>query len=276
MDEHDRGKYDPMATPAAPHPAESPSEPAPQPMMTAKQDPVGPGYWQKSHKALTYTLIALVVIAVAAAAYWFVLKPKPVAKTTTTTIQTQTQAAQAASTIATATKNYSSPNFNLSFDYPQDWTVADNGGGVMTVKSPSLQLKNASGQLVAGQVVLTIRDHVQKLSEFDSGNSTATRDSQKVAYTKPTQNQRANTYLSFLQYASTTTTGALDGVYITGDSGYTKGQAIPLVDVQKVDPVISVTFLTTSGKALSIADSAWDNSSFSTPLTNMLKSFAIN
>src|SRR5256885_7448114 len=48
-------------------------------------------------------------------------------------------------------------NFALAFDYPQDWTVADNGGGIMTVTSPNLKLKDPNGQAGTGQIVLTDR-----------------------------------------------------------------------------------------------------------------------
>ena len=232
-------------------------------------------------------VVALIVIAAGAAAYWFLIKSKPASNTTgqsqaNTTTNSQASSsstsapAAAATTIASTTKNYTSTNFNLSFDYPDDWTVTDNGGGILTVKSPTLSLKNAAGQSVNGQIVLTIRNKSQKLTEFNSGNATATRDSIKIAYAKPTQTQRGNTYVSFLQYATTTAAGGLDGVYITGDSGYLKGQAIPLTDVSKVDPDVAITFIDGNSKALTIADSQWSDTNFATPLTKLLESLSIN
>jgi hypothetical protein len=240
-----------------------------QPRETA-----GPDYWKKPKKRWPMYLLALVLLAaIAAGAYWFALKPKPKANTGST--NTAQAPAKAATQITATTKSYSSSNFYLTFSYPQDWTVTDNGGGIMTVKSPTLSLKNANGQTQSGNIVLTIRDKTQKLSEFDKGNATATRDSEKIAYTKPAQTQRGSTYISFLQYSTTTASGALDGIYITGDNGYQKGQAIPLVDITKVDPVISITFLNKADSSLSIPDSMWADTSFSGPLKTMLESFSI-
>ncbi len=238
----------------------------------------------KPGKSWTKPLIFVtVLVAAGGAGYWFFMKPKPVATNTTTSTTTassstapSTAPVATSSKISTTTKSYTSPNFNLAFSYPDDWTVTDQGGGTMTVKSPSLSLKNTSSQAVNGFVVFTIKNHAQKLTEFDKGNSTATRDSLKIAYVKPTQTQRANTYVSYLQYATTTASGGLDGIYITGDSGYLKGQAIPLVDVAKVDPNITITFLDSNSKALTIADSLMDDATFSGPLINLLKSLSIN
>jgi hypothetical protein len=244
------------------------------PTQQPPREAVGPDYWKKPKKRWPKYVLALILLAaIVAGAYWFVLKPEP--KTNTVSTNTAQTPAKAAPQITAATKSYSSSNFYLTFSYPQDWTVTDNGGGIMTVKSPTLSLKNASGQTQSGNIVLTIRDKAQKLSEFDKGNATATRDSEKIAYTKPAQTQRGSTYISFLQYSATSASGALDGIYITGDNGYQKGQAVPLVDITKVDPVISVTFLNKAGTQLSIPDSMWADASFSGPLKAMLESFSI-
>ena len=265
-----------------PNPAPEPAQPPPvdyggvpsQPEPVQSTPPPKP----KSGKNwLLISLIAVLIIIILGAAYWLLIKSKPATSTKTSTSQTAKTAEPAAAAVIDATtKPYSSTNFNLIFAYPADWTVTDTGSGIMTVKSPTTQLKGATGATVAGQIVLTLRNTTQKLAEFNGGNATATRDSLKIAYAKPTPTQRANTYISFLQYATTTTTGALDGVYITGDSGYQKAGAIPLVDVQKIDPIISITFVNSAGAPISIADSAWDTTSFSGPLTTMLESFSIN
>lgn len=224
--------------------------------------------------------IVLFVFAILAIAYK-TLSNKPKKPSTATTSQNQVAQTQATSAaiITTATKNYASQNFALSFNYPQDWTVTDSGGGVMTVKSPSLTLKDSSGQSQKAFVVLTFRNKTQKLAEFDAGSAVAERDSIKIAYTKPTQSQRGDTYISFLRYAKSSS--GLDGVYITGNSGYKAGQTIPLADIQKVDPVINYSFIRdTSGTKIAagpvtIASSVWDDSNFSTPLINVLKSLVI-
>lgn len=292
MNEQDKGSFDPLNR-TAPDTPFSHERTAEQDLAAASRRagsmthefaplpkaPI-PALEHSGHRNLIISLVALAVLALGAGGvYWFILNHKSTANfgAPSQTSQSQSaQAAPAAAQIAAATKSYTSPNFNLSFDYPQDWIVTDGGGGSMTVKSPLIQLKNAAGQTVTGAILLTIRDHSQKLTEFNSGNATAVRDSVKIAYTKPTQTQRANTYISFLQYAGTRTLGALDGVYITADNGYQKGQAIPLVDVQKVDPIISLTFFDSSGKPLSVQNTMWDDQNFAGPLTKLLQSFSIN
>lgn len=241
-------------------------------------EPVGPDYWKKPRRSkLLYLVVLLIAAAALVAGYWFLIKPKP-AKTTQ-----QTQATVAKTeTINSKTDHYDSNNFSLGFDYPHGWTLTDtSGSGRLTIVSPAMQLKDASGQSVNGQIVMTIRDKTQKLTEFDRGAALAVRDSEKIAYARPSQIQRGSTYLSFLQYATTSGSG-LDAIYITGDNGYQKNQTVPLVDVAKSDPVISIAFTKCSdtkcsnGTQLSLSQTAWDDNSFSKPLKSLLESLTIN
>ena len=230
---------------------------------------------RKWQRAFVILLVILIIIALVGA-FFYKTKHRPQVTTkTTTVIQT------APSKITSQTKTYSSPNFYLSISYPVDWTVKDSGGGVMTITSTPIGVKEAGGQNVTGQIILTFRNSGQPMPEFDKGNATATLDSQKIAYTKPSQNQRANTYLSFLTYASTPSKG-IDGIYVTGDYGYKKDQAIPKVDIQKIDPIISVTFVKCSDKSctgkttpMTIAVSTWADAQISEPITKMLESLTI-
>jgi hypothetical protein len=251
-------------------------EPGTAPQPKPPEQRVGPDYWKKPKKPVwKYLIIVLVVAVLAAAAYKVVMKPKPAPTQ-------QTSASQTAGTsqLNSKTKHYDSANFTLGFDYPADWTLSDTAGsGKLTVVSPAVKLKDASGQEVTGQITMTLRDKTQKLTEFDKGNAVATQDSEKIAYTNPTQTQRGSTYISFLQYASSNS--GLDGIYVTGDNGYQKDQAIPLVDITKVDPVTSITFAKcpdakcTGTTPLSIQQTSWSDSSFSGPLRKMLQSLSI-
>lgn len=225
-------------------------------------------------KVLTI-IIALILIGTAA--YLLFGHPKKTPSPANSSSQNATKVAPNIPTIS-----YSSSNFALSFDYPQKWTVTDNGGGQMQVKSPVTKLKSAAGDQVDGQIVMTIANKGQNLSVFDKGNATAVMDSQKISYTKPAQTQRANTYISFLQYFSTTQTGALDGIYITGDYGYQKTQDVLKTDVGNIDPLVTVTFIKCASsdcpagtaKGLSIASSSWSDTTLSAPILKMLRSLA--
>jgi hypothetical protein len=225
-------------------------------------------------KPLKYLLIIIVVAGLAVAVYTVFFKAKPAAAPTKTSAS-QTAGSSSGSSAAVATKHYDSSNFNLGFDYPDTWKVSDaDGSGKLTVTSPTTQFKDTSGQNINGQIVMTIRDKTQKLTEFDKGSATAVKDSEKIAYTKPSQTQRASTYISFLSYASSTSSGGFNGIYITGDNGYKKDQTVPMVDINKVDPVINITFLK-DGTTASVAISSWNDANFSGPLKAMLQSLSI-
>ncbi|HXY18095.1 MAG TPA: hypothetical protein VEH48_01585 [Candidatus Nitrosopolaris sp.] len=257
-------------------------EQQPLPEAAAPREHVGPDYHRKenrSHKALIVTVILVLLIGGGTAA-WYQKHRSDNQKQAKAIQQLQAQQQAVANQIDSKTKSYTSPNFYLTFSYPADWTISDNGNGLMSAVSPAIKLKNAIGQSVTGQIELLIRNTTNKLSEFSAGNATAVFDSQKITYTDPTPNQRAQTYLSFLQYASSTS--GLDGIYITSDNGYTRGQAIPLVDVSQENPIIDIVFNkcandVCSGKTtpLSIEASSWNDAGFSTPLVNMLKSLSI-
>jgi hypothetical protein len=227
-------------------------------------------------------LTVAIIAALAAAAYLVFFKSKP-AKAPTRSGKSSNTLQSGSNSTATPTKHYDSSNFNLGFDYPEDWKVSDvDGSGKLTVTSPAMKLKDASGQNVTGQIIMEIRDKTQKLTEFDKGSATAARDSEKIAYTKPSQTQRASTYISFLSYATSTTSGGFNGIYITGDNGYQKGQDIPLVDITKVDPTINITFnkcaddkCSVKGAPMSVSLTSWSDINFANPLKSMLESLSI-
>lgn len=182
--------------------------------------------------------------------------------------------------INSETKRYSSSQFSLDFDYPSDWEVKEEQTeGILTATSPNVSIPASGGGVVTGRIVLTVMGKNQKLPEFDKGNSTAVIDSEKVAYLKPSSAQRGQTYISFLNYANSDSSGLIDGVYITGDFGYQVEQAIPKVDIQKIDPIIKLTFLACDGtcaKPIGITKEAWVAPEFGGALKKILQSFTIN
>jgi hypothetical protein len=226
-----------------------------------------------------WTFLALIILGGLGAGGWWYVNRKPSPKPAQNN-QQQTQ--QQSNTTAASTKHYDSTDLGLGFDYPENWTVADDNGK-LTVTSPAMQLTDADGQTQTGQAVMTIQSaNAADFSMFQKGPAVAVLASEKVAYTKPTSTQRADTYISFLQYAATTAHGALDGVYVTGDYGYKYADGITEADITKVDPDIRVTFVKCANAActgtltsLSISSDMWSNKSFSSPIEDMLKSLAI-
>lgn len=231
-------------------------------------------------RILVWIIVILVALAAAGGGYYALGRKSP-AKAGSNSKQQSSQSKNQPA-ITASTTQYSSSNFNLSFNYPQGWNVSDTGNGKLTVTSPTMQLTAANGQSQSGRVVMTIQNESSaNFGMFSQGNAVAVLTSQHVNYSNATQTQRASTYVSFLQYATTTAHGGLDGVYVTGDSGYQQGQSIPEVDITKVDPVITVTFnqcsdaTCASPKALTIDSSMWNDSSFSGSILRMIESLAI-
>lgn len=226
-------------------------------------------------------VIILLLVAAGVVGYQQFVKSRAPAKTVTATTTSKTPSNSSAPA-KVATEHFDSTNFNLGFDYPKGWTVADTGEGTLTVTSPA-----SKGQTTAGaamiQTVMTIAPSGKNLTSFDAANGLAIQDSDKISYTNPTSAQRANTYLTFVQYADTTVPGALDAVYITGDYGYQKGQAVPKVDMAKLDPVVAVTFMKCADASCqakpvptNVPVSLWEDPSFQKPILIMLKSLSFN
>jgi hypothetical protein len=232
-------------------------------------------------RVLLIVLVVLFLLGGGAFAYLkFVHNGKTAPKTTTNTSKSNQTATTQPEKIVT--KHFDSNNFNLGFDYPGSWVVADNNDGKLTVTSPVLKLKDSTGQTEDGQIVVTIAAKGQNLTAFDKGSGLAVRDSEKITYTKPTSVQRAQTYLSFVEYG-TTTGGGIDGIFVTGDNGYKKDQYVPKVDMVKLDPVIAVTFLkcadakcVAAPTPTSLSASIWDNLSFKNPILTTLTSLSVN
>jgi hypothetical protein len=238
--------------------------------------PVGKQLKSKKHRILNSLVVFLTILLVVGGGYWLF-------KHTSKRVQPTSNIGQSTpkSVFASTTKQYQSIAFGLTFNYPSDWTVAeDDVANNITAHSLPMSLMAGDGSKTTGEVVLSVDTSGQTLTMFDKGNAVAILSSVKISYTQPSSTQRAQTYMSFLQYATTSENGALDSIYLTGDFGYQKGQAIPEVDVSKVDPLIRISFLKCSGTAcsskstpLSIQGTVWNDTNFSQPLENMLKSF---
>jgi hypothetical protein len=186
-----------------------------------------------------------------------------------------------------ATQQYNSTNLSLSFNYPPGWTITDTAyTNQLTLKSPAVELLTAPNQLTKGRITMLVQNQSPAvIAGYQSGNATAALASQLITYTNPSTGQRASTYISFLHYASSTTTpiSNIDAIYITGNAGYQLNQYIPLASIQAVSPVIGITFsrcantaCTVNGSAISITSSAWHTTSFSDTLLTLLKSLSIS
>lgn len=233
--------------------------------LTGNKKPKKSRWWVKLLKTL---LIIVIVGALAGGVFWYFDKK---ASTDNKKEAKQSQEQKDSNTDAskipqTTIKHYDSTAFNLGFDYPDSWKVTEASGKI-TVASPAGTFKTASGTTSA-QVVFTIQAKQSTLPGFKNGNGIAVRASEKVAYAKPTPNQRAQTYMTFVSNAGAATVG-IDSIFVTGDLGYQKDQAVPQMDIVQGDPLVSIFFAKCQDTAcpsdpttakVTIADSAWADS----------------
>jgi len=225
-------------------------------------------------------LTAALTAAGGAAAWYFWLKDEAPTKPTTSQQTTPPPAAPPAAT-ADPTETYTSSAFQLEFSYPDKWKVTEGADNKIVGLSPAMRLKTVNIGTKTGQIVFTVQRKQASLPDFATGNALAIRGSEKIDYAKPSQVQRASTYISFLNYAASTEKG-LDGIYVTGDNGYIKNQYVPIDDIAKSDPLITITFrncaddkCATPGKPLTISANEWENASFAKPLRTMLQSIVV-
>lgn len=201
-------------------------------------------------RAKRIVLILLVLLVAGTAIAWFLLGKKDNgANKTPQNTANQQDTVEKEPEPTTETKHHESPTFGLSFDYPADWTVTEANGRLSAV-SKTMKLKSADGQNSNGRIQVLIQPKQSTLKEFDKGNGLAVLDSEKITYTKPSPSQRGQTYLSFVNYPSSAAKG-IDALYITGDIGYKKDQAVPMVDIVRVDPLISASFVQCPNEACS-------------------------
>ncbi len=222
-------------------------------------------------------IIVLLVLCVSAYLYGQHTKSKPAPKPSHTS-SSQKVATPKPSTTAIQLTSYTSTPFNLTVSYPTTWVVASQGNTSMTISSPVISLLADTGKTVSGKIVLTVFNQGQSPANLGT-SSVAVLNSQDISFTNPTSSQAAQAYISFVQYPATTALGGLDAIYVTGNSGYLKSQTIPPSDVNKVDPLVIVSFMQcqtsecVSLAPLTISSTMWSSSSFQTPILDIIKSF---
>ncbi len=286
------GRDQPYAPSNPQPPVQSEQPPAPESksaqnspeIQPAPKETLSAGYQhQSSFRRGWIYLAVLVLILSAAAGYWFLVRDKngPVPSAGPQSSGQNPASTQVSAQITSQAKNYSSTKQKLSFDYPQDWAVSETSG-LIKVISPPIKLVSAADQNVNGQITFQIRAKSAALPEFADGSAKAAIAPQKIKYTSPSQAQRSETYVSFLQYAGTSLSG-IDGVYVTGNFGYKAGQSIPKTDFASADPKVTITFNQCADAnclqnpiKLTISKSSWENTVFSAALLNIVKSLSIN
>lgn len=239
---------------------------------------------KKGGKRWVWVLVVLLLAAAGAGAYLYFGSKKASAPepTNTTASQSTTQKTEEepAATVAVKTKHYDSATFSMGLDYPENWQLKDTET-LLSVTSPQMTFQTFDGKEAKGYVRLTVQPKQTSLPDFAKGAGTAVMESAKLTYKKPTQNQRAQTYLTFVGYA--TGNGGLEALYVTGNNGYQIRQDVLQAEVLQTDPLITVKFLscttqecTGTTTPLSVKNIVWVKTPVSETVTNLIQSFSFN
>lgn len=236
----------------------------------------------KKNNSLWYLIAGFVVVLVLVGLGIFIAKKYTHSNKTNQLTNNQTTAKKPSSNISSSKlTSYTSSVFNFKVNYPNSWAVATQGNTSVSITSPETTLTTDNGSKVNGKVVLSVLQQNQIPASFGS-YSVAVLNSQDIAFTKPTPAQAAQTYISFIQYPATIVKGGLDAIYVTGNNGFVKDDVITTSVVGQVNPLIMVSFEQCKSndcsqiKNLTISSTMWSNTSFSTPILNILKSFSFS
>lgn len=149
----------------------------------------------KSKKPLVVVLILLVLIAGGVGAWMFLKKDSSQNQEPTTQNTEQPESTASQVPPAEGTKTYTNDRLRLSIDYPENWTVTEQGN-VTLIESPDFLYNTVSKGAVTGNFRIYIRQGAQTADSAYFGRGYAIVPSEKLTYSKPTPNQRTETFLS--------------------------------------------------------------------------------
>lgn len=219
-------------------------------------------------------VVILITLMIVGGAGYFVLKQhghmKNHPRTLATVKSTPSKSVTNTSTMAHYVSN--GTDLNLSFDYPNSWSVTPDSNNntsdsIITLNSPLTTVIDSTGASVTGKVTVTIRPGSMAISELANGAVTAAQSSVQFSYTNPTSSQDTYPFLSFFNLTGESDpSSAFSEVLVTGKTQFTKDQSILPASVA-VDPIIAASFYhcTSSdcfGSAavpLTITQTSWQN-----------------
>lgn len=162
----------------------------------------------------------VLVLLLLGAAYWLFSRDKDKAVQTTTSEQkptTQTPAAQPADSTPVTFK---SKKYNIELTHPKDWNLKEAQSGAITITSPQTSYAKTDGQSATGVFTVKFRVGVTDAQKATIEKAVATRDSEVIAYDKPTENQRYYTNLSYAGQKD-----IFNFFIVTGNSAIKKGNS---------------------------------------------------
>lgn len=227
-------------------------------------------------------IIIIILITIMFVSLFFVFHTNEKKKTVIQKSTSKTKSLISSNPNSTSSSIYSSVYYNLTLNLPNGWSVINDNKLSLSVVSPVQDLIDTSNNKVNGRIFLSITPTGQVPSGLDGKDALEVIESLKVSYTQPTSSQLAQSYISLVQYQSTIQPNGLDGIFVTGNSGYTQSQIVPFSRLKSLNPTIVIYFQSCSdskcSKAnnLTINDSMWNNSDFQNTIINLIKSLSLS
>lgn len=284
---HDDPEPEPELEPVKPEPVNK-EEPTAIPLSK-------PPRKRSSSKKPLLIVLGVVLLVIAAVAVYLLFLKKDSAPPATTKSPTPPATVNVETTPSSAnTKHYTSTvkGLDLSFDYPDNWTVSmakdakDPNIQYIVVTSTPSAITNDKGAEVTGKVLILFRPDDSDLAELSAdSNASAAQDSQQIAYTKPTANQRQYPYVSFIHFGGDrTSSNPFEEIINTGGIQITKSTIVSASTVANVDPLVSAGLYvcktedcpTTGTPNLSITDDTWQNNDTLKKVKALFESLIIN
>ena len=233
------------------------------------------------NRIVLITIGCILLVVLGTAAYFYGYETRDNKKQEVKTTSTVTVKKVASNIYTPATTSYTSNAFGFTISYPSSWQVSSEGNTNVEFTSPVVSLTSDTGKTVNGKAIMSVVSAGQIPAGFGS-SSVAVLDSVDLSFNSPTASQAAQSYLSFVQYPTTTIKGGLDGIYLTGNNGYLKDDTIPSSDINQLSPLIYYTFekcnnsACTTTSPMTISSSMWANSDFQNVITNTIKSLTFS
>jgi len=165
--------------------------------------------------------IAVGLIVAGGSVYWFVLRtpPAPVPAAVKASSETQQSAAT-----STEPQTFTSTTLGLTLTYANGWKLKENADkSEIVVTSPKTSYQRADGTAAEGVLTLKLRHGVLPQTIAPTVRKTvAIRDSEVIAYDKPTANQRQYTNISYVGSDANT----FNFLMVSGNTALKAGQTV--------------------------------------------------
>ncbi len=194
MDENNQPQGGVQNTPVGPNsPAPTVQANNPQPVLPPNKS--GDKRWMW----IALALVGLGLV-VAGALYWFVLRSSADEQASSQTNETQNQQVQKPEQpdVPDSTpQTFKSEKLNIELTHRKDWKLKESADGAITITSPSTSYASTDGTSTTGVFTLYLRKGASEAQRTNIDKSIATKDSEVIAYSAPTKDQRQYTNLSF-------------------------------------------------------------------------------